>query len=105
MTEFRPIGLPVASMVATVAQQRRGGDVPALVAHLRGRGGVRTFGELQADLGLAADALRADLAALEAEGLIWRRDITHAPEGVEISEPCWWAPLVRMPDDLTRRIA
>lgn len=64
-----------------------------LLEHLRGLNlAVRTLPEIMADLGRRnAVAVRADLDALEADGLIWRRDMVHAPDGITITEPVWWA--------------
>ncbi|KFI30686.1 MULTISPECIES: hypothetical protein [Haematobacter] len=68
-----------------------------LLEHLRSVGGVRTLSELAEELGRDCTLLRADLDFLEAASLVWRRDMTWAPFGVELTEPCWWAPRVPMP--------
>lgn len=68
-----------------------------LLDHLRMAGGVRTFSELAAELGRDCSLLRTDLDLLEAAGLVWRREITWAPFGAEITETCWWAPRVPFP--------
>lgn len=80
----------VATTVCRTAARRR-----QLLDHLRHLGAVRVMAELLGDLGRSdADLMRADLDALEADGLVWRRDITWAPQGRPITETCWWAPRV-----------
>lgn len=54
--------------------------------------------ELLANTGRSDEpVLRADLDVLEADGLVWRRDMTWAPQGRTITETVWWAPQVAFP--------
>ncbi|OWJ78405.1 hypothetical protein [Haematobacter genomosp. 1] len=88
---FTPVGR-AAARIGHLAVLRA-----QLLDHLRAVGGVRTMAELAAELGRDGVLLRADLDLLEAEGLVWRRDMTWAPFGVDLTEPCWWAPRVPVP--------
>lgn len=78
----------VSGQICALSARRR-----QLLEYLRGRGmAVRLLPEIMADLGRRnAVAVRADLDALEADRLIWRRDMVHAPDGFTITEPVWWA--------------
>ena len=86
---FRPVGDLAAVQVASAAAGT--GDLARdLLAMLREAGGVRTLGEISADVCAPVPDIGATLAALEATGLVHRRDL----EMDGGNEPCWWAPRV-----------
>lgn len=86
---FRPVGDLAAVQVAAV-QAGTGPLAEQLLAMLRAAGGVRVLIEIWADVDAPMAEVKLTLAALEAVGLVHRRDL----ELGGAIEPCWWAPRV-----------
>jgi len=87
--DFHPGGDLAAVQVAALAAGT--GDLARdMLAMLRANSGVRTLGEMRADLRRPVADIRATLAALEAVGLVHHRDL----QTEDACELCWWAPRV-----------